>query len=218
MHPFLFSKNRDADGFAQPHRHISTCLRSNRLVPTYRAVSTTDFNAAKPFSNWPPTILSQLMIKPMALPMKLFFPYIVHVTVVWSFSELKVNSDVLVAAKGFRNSSLKLIKASGRLSMIVMLPWPTLLLPAHLIMAPVPDAGPSKEFLASGSSFAHGDHASHFCNSFTWAKTAEAGAVIVVVRVTRKSDGCIAAVIRKMMTAIAIKMRIISSMACTPAI
>jgi len=69
-----------------------------------------------------------------------------------------------------------------------------------------------------GSSFAHGDQASHFCNSFTWGKTTEAGADIVVVRVTRKSDGCIAAAITKMMTAIAIKMRIKSSMASPPAI
>ncbi len=128
-----------------------------------------------------------------------------------------MNSAVLAAAKGFRNYSLKRINSSGRLSRIVMLPSPTLLLPAHLIMASIPDAGPSKEFLTSGSSFAHGDQASHFCKSLTWAKTADAGAFIVPDQVTWKSDGCFAATMIKMMTAIASKMRIISSMVCAPA-
>jgi len=50
--------------------------------PTGYKASATDFNAAKPFSNWPPTIFSQFMIKPYSLAHELFFPYIVHVTVV----------------------------------------------------------------------------------------------------------------------------------------
>src|SRR3990172_6192094 len=97
---------------------------------------------ASPFSNWPPTILSMLMNRQNALAMKM-------------------NSVVLVASKGFVKSSLILIRSLGRLSVIVMLPSPTSLLPDHLKIAPVPAAGASNEFLAAGSSFAHGDHASH---------------------------------------------------------
>jgi len=63
-------------------------------------------------------------------------------------------------AKGLRNSSLNLMSSASRLSVIVMLPSPPSLLPAHLKMAPVPVDGPSKVAFAAGSSFAHGDHAS----------------------------------------------------------
>jgi hypothetical protein len=42
---------------------------------------------------------------------------------------------------------------------------PTLLLPNQVKMAPVPDGNPSKEFFAAGSSFAHGDQASHLWKS-----------------------------------------------------
>src|SRR5579871_4410744 len=41
----------------------------------------------------------------------------------------------------------------GRLSVSVMVPSPTLSLPDHLKMAPVPEGGPSNEFFAAGSSF-----------------------------------------------------------------
>src|SRR6266850_2241265 len=95
-----------------------------------------------------------------------------HVTAVRSPSGLNVNSAVFVAANGFTNSSLIRTSSFGRLSVIVMRPSPTLLLPAHAKTAPVPAAAPSKVFRAAGSSLAHGDHASHLWKSFTWANTA----------------------------------------------
>src|SRR5258708_1623942 len=80
----------------------------------------------------------------------------------------------------------------GRLSISVMVPSPTSLLPDHLKMAPVPSDGPSKEFLAAGSSFAQGDQACQLWKSFTCANTSDGGAEIVAVRVTRNSAGCMA--------------------------
>jgi|GEM_PF-6259665 len=74
-------------------------------------------------------------------------------------------------SKGFKNSSLILIKSLGRLSVIVMLPSPTSLFPAHLKMAPIPADRPSKVTLAAGSSFADGDQASQLWKSFTCANT-----------------------------------------------
>ena len=100
-----------------------------------------------------------------------------------------MNSAVLVAANGFRNSSLIRTSSFGRLSVIVMRPSPTLLLPAHAKTAPVPAGAPSKVFRAAGSSLAHGDHASHLWKSFTWANTAAGGAAMVAVRVIRNSEG-----------------------------
>lgn len=46
--------------------------------------STIVLNVVRPFSNSPPTILSIFMIRPNALPMKLFFPVMVQVTTVSS--------------------------------------------------------------------------------------------------------------------------------------
>ncbi len=45
---------------------------------------------------------------------------------------------------------------------------------------PSPSGGPSKFTLACGSSFAHGDQASHLWKSLTWAKTSAWGAAIVM--------------------------------------
>jgi len=44
---------------------------------------------------------------------------------------LKVNSAVLVALKGFKEFEPEPQSSFGRLSVIVMLPSPTLLFPAH---------------------------------------------------------------------------------------
>src|SRR5215471_8403621 len=71
-----------------------------------------------------------------------------------------------------------------------MRPSPISLLPAQAKTAPSPADGPSKVVFALGSSFAHGDHASHLWKSFTWAKTADAGAAIVADRAIRYSEGC----------------------------
>ena len=48
----------------------------------------------------------------------------------------------LVAFIGFRNSSRKRMRLPGWLSVMVILPSPTLWLPAHASAAPTPDAGP----------------------------------------------------------------------------
>ena len=71
-----------------------------------------------------------------------------------------------------------------------MRPSPISLLPAQAKTAPSPADGPSKVVFALGSSFAHGDHASHLWKSFTCAKTSDAGAAIVAERAIRYSEGC----------------------------
>src|SRR5262249_22582742 len=108
-----------------------------------------------------------------------------HVTAVRSPSGLNVNSAVLVASNGFRNSSLIRTSSFGRLSEIVIRPSPTLLLPAHEKAAPWPAGAPSNVFLAAGSSFAHGDQASQLWKSLTCANTAGAGAAITALRSIR---------------------------------
>src|SRR5579871_1118134 len=95
------------------------------------AASAADFKSARPFSNWLPTILSMFMKSPINLQIKLLFPNMLQVTIVLLPFGLNVNSAILVAAKGFRNSSLILINSTGRLSVRVMRPVPTCLLPLH---------------------------------------------------------------------------------------
>src|SRR5687767_14702549 len=73
-----------------------------------------------------------------------------------------------------------------------MLPSPTSLLPTQLNLASLPDEGSLKVFLAFGSSFAHGDQASHLRKSFTCRKMADGGAAIVAERLTAYSAGRIA--------------------------
>src|SRR6185503_19933786 len=97
----------------------------------------------------------------------------------------------------------------GRLSVMVILPSPTSLLPAQLIAAPFPAGGPSKEFFAFESSFIHGDQASHFFSSFTCGKMATAGARIVAERETWKSPGCKATMTRNTTIIAAMERRMI---------
>src|SRR5205814_1888895 len=125
-----------------------------------------------------------------ALATKLFSPYMLHVTTVLLPSGLKVNSLVQVDSKGRMKSSLMRTSSCGRLSIRVMRPSPTLSSPDHAKTAPVPAGGPSKEFRAAGSSFAHGDHSSQWWKSFTCGNTADGGAEIVAERTTRKVEGC----------------------------
>ena len=54
---------------------------------------------------------------------------------------------------------------SDLLSVMVMVPTPTSLLPLHENFAPDPSTGPSKATLQFGSIFAHGDHSCHFLRS-----------------------------------------------------
>src|SRR5919204_2193409 len=101
------------------------------------------------------------MNKQIARDRKLFCPNMAQVTAVRLPSGLNVNSAVLVPAIGCTKSSLILMRSAGRLSVTVMRPSPTLLLPAQAKTAPSPADAPSKVVLALGSSFAQGDHASH---------------------------------------------------------
>src|SRR5215831_5212276 len=130
------------------------------------------------------------MNRQIARATKLFCPNMAHVTAVRSPSGLNVNSAVLVPAIGCTKSSLILMSSDGRLWVSVMRPSPISLLPAQAKTAPSPADGPSKVVFALGSSFAHGDHASHLWKSFTCAKTADAGAAIVAERAIRYSEGC----------------------------
>src|SRR5205814_9727234 len=107
------------------------------------------------------SILSIFINRQKAFEIKFFSPDMLHSISVRSRSGLKVNSVRAVEAKGRMNSSLSLIKSFGRLSVIVIRPSPALSLPDQAKIEPVPAVGPSKVFLAAGSSFAHGDHASH---------------------------------------------------------
>src|SRR5262245_61301304 len=92
-----------------------------------------------------------------------------------------------------------------------MRPSPISLLPAQAKTAPSPADGPSKVVFALGSSFAQGDHASHLWKSFTWAKTADAGAAIVADRAIRYSDGCSATNAANAATTAASAIRIFST-------
>src|SRR5207245_9898944 len=130
----------------------------------------------------PPRDVSMFTKRKTARLIKLLSPDMLHVTAVRSPSGLNVNSAVLVAAKGFTNSSLILTSSLGRLSVIVMRPSPTLLFPAHANIAPWPAGAPSNEFFAAGSSFAHGDQACQLWKSLTCVNTAGAGAAMVVLR------------------------------------
>src|SRR3954470_22915244 len=122
---------------------------------------------ARPFSNCGPTILSQSINRLMALVMKLLRPDMVQVTFVWSPAGLIVNIVSLTPAKGRTNSRRMRTWSFGTLSVIVILPAPTSLLPSHVNLAPSPLVGPSKVDLALGSILAHGDQASHLWKSFS---------------------------------------------------
>src|SRR5262249_45036309 len=117
-----------------------------------------------------------------------------HVTAVRSPSGLNVNSPVLVASNGLRNSSLIRISSFGLLSVLVTRPPPPFLLRAHAKAAPLPAGAPSNEFLAAGSSLAHGAHISQLWKSLTCANTAAGGAAMTALRSIRNSDGCIATI------------------------
>ena len=56
--------------------------------------------------------------------------------------------------------------------------------PTQLIFAPTPVAGPSKVYLAFGSSSNHGDHLLNVWNPLIWAKTAARGASMAIDRST----------------------------------
>src|SRR5262249_30674743 len=103
--------------------------RQPRCVYELTARSVTALKFANPCSNFSPTILSQFTKSPIALPAKLFCPAMVQVTKVLPPSGLKLKVAVFVAWKGFVNSSLISMNSLGRLSMIVMHPSLTFLLP-----------------------------------------------------------------------------------------
>src|SRR5262245_6827653 len=165
-------------------RPTSLYVLAGRVAPRAGA-SASDFRVARPASNWLPIMLSMLMKRPIALATKFFSPDRLQVTAVCSPSGLNVNSAVAVDANGFTKSSWIRISSFGRLSVMVMRPSPTLLLPDHAETAPTPAAGPLKVYFAAGSSFAQGFHVWNLRKSLTWANRATGGAAMRAVRVTR---------------------------------
>src|SRR4029450_3885561 len=99
-------------------------------------------SATSPFSNCGPPILSQSMNKLISLPVKLFLPYMAHVTTVLPPSGLNVKSTVLVPSMGRFQSIRQRTSSPGLLSTIVQLPAPMSLLPSQLQTAPTPESGP----------------------------------------------------------------------------
>src|SRR5687767_10145217 len=170
------------------------------------------FIAASPFSKSAPTILSIFMNMQKALHMKLFSPFMVQVTTVCSPFGSNENSAALVAANGLKNSSLMRTNSPGWLSVSVMRPSPTSLLPTHEYIAPGPAAGPSYDRFSAGSFFSHGDQARHLRKSFTCSNTASGGAPIVAERTMRNFDGRIATTTRNSTTTTASPMRMILNM------
>ncbi len=79
---------------------------------------------------------------PIALHMKPLFPNMLQVTFVCSPSFSKVNSTVLLALNGLKNSRFIRTNSSGQLAMMVMRPWPILLFPTQASAAPVPLGAP----------------------------------------------------------------------------
>src|SRR6476469_1106267 len=109
----------------------------------------------------------------------------VQITLVRPPASENTKSAWLVPAHGRVKSGRVAMRSFGLLSVMVIVPAPTLSLPSQANAAPGPDCGPENVTLAFGSSFAHGDHSSHFFRSFTCSNMRAAGAAITVVRVRR---------------------------------
>src|SRR5688500_20256953 len=77
----------------------------------------------------------------------------------------------------------------GWLSVSVMRPSPTSLLPTHEYTEPGPAAGPSYERFSAGSFFSQGDQPRHLRKSFTCSNTVSGGAPIVADRTMRNFAG-----------------------------
>src|SRR5262245_23316558 len=155
-------RERETDEGCLPRRHRDRTRREFAAIwnkvfsqstglleaacPDHRALekeaAATVPRSERPFSNWGPHILSQSMNTLITLPMKLFLPYIAHVTTVLSPSGLKVKSTVAVPSIGRFQSIRQRTSSPGLLSMMVQLPAPTLRLPSQLHTAPTPDSGP----------------------------------------------------------------------------
>src|SRR6185369_6508430 len=124
---------------------MTQSLRARRAALDYFAdevaVATLP-RSARPCSNCGPHILSQSMNRLTSLPMKLFLPYMAHVTTVLSLAGLKVKSTVDVPSIG-RFQSMRIRTSSpGLLSVMVAEPAPMSLLPSQLHAAPTPESGP----------------------------------------------------------------------------
>src|SRR3954463_2246015 len=98
----------------------------------------------------------------IALPMKFCLPLMVQITFVWPPASENTKSALLVPANGRAKSVRVAMRVFGLLSVIAIVPAPTLSLPFHANDAPTPDCGPKNITLASGSSFTQGDQSSHF--------------------------------------------------------
>src|SRR2546429_311527 len=156
------------------------------------SASATALSCASPFSKSFPIILSMFMKTENAFPAKPLCPSIVHVTSVPPPLGAKVKVLELVEANGFRNSSLMRSISPGRASTMVILPSPTLSLPSHAYEEPGAATGPAKLVFIVGSSFAQGDHFSHWWKTATWTYTVEACAAVACDRDTRYEAGRVA--------------------------
>src|SRR5262249_13309596 len=98
-----------------------------------------------------------LITRQIALPMKVCVPNMLQITLVCPPCSENTKSALLVPANGLVKSVRVATRRFGLLSVIVMVPAPTLSLPSHRKEAPGPDCGPENVTLAFGSSFAQGD-------------------------------------------------------------
>src|SRR5262245_12831454 len=101
------------------------------------------------------------MNRNIALAMKLWRPVIDQVTFVPEPLGAKSNRAVLVAAQGLMNSRRMVTCCGGRLSVMVIRPSPTWLLPDQAYTAPGPAGAPECSRFMAGSFFSHGDHSGH---------------------------------------------------------
>src|SRR5262249_17074019 len=90
------------------------------------------------------------------------------------------------------NSRWMVTLSGGRLSVIVMRPSPTRLLPDQAYTAPGPAGAPETSFFIAGSSFSHGDHSGHLRKSFTYSCTTAGGAAMIREREIVNSEGRVA--------------------------
>src|SRR4051812_11235362 len=175
------SSGRDANGGGVGHNPAHDDLRPS--LPHF--LSLNSFNRINPFSKSGPTVRSMLITRHIALPMKLCLPDMVQITLVRLAWSEKMNSESLVPPNGLAKSVRMRTRSFGLLSVMVMVPAPTLSLPDQWNIAPEPAAGPSNETLAFKSSFAQGDQSSHWRRSLTCGKISAADVAIVVERVRR---------------------------------
>src|SRR3954449_5172633 len=124
--------------------------------------SLTCFSCASPFSTSGPSVCSMLVNRHIALPMKFCLPNMLQITLVCPPASENTKSELLEPSNGRVKSVRVAMRTFGLLSVIVIVPAPTLSLLSHVNVAPGPACGPENVTFAFGSSFAQGDQSSHF--------------------------------------------------------